>query len=240
MQPRERLPNTDLLWHRRECPLPFGKGTCDPFVCFARTFLIVLHFAMKMVLNFDVLQFLSFLWTFLIMFVCNDDRCGERRRYPNSAGEWIQWKLLLIILGNYQSISIKVKIHALYYLEISSNFRPFFCSNKRFEKTFPSHRGQSQIHIYTKSDKNYFCLSYFHRIIASSLFVCEYFDINRVAQWSHSIEWAWNAFIVRFVWSSRAAYGICSMRIPRVFLSQSDKDRRRWWVAKLPFASSYV
>lgn len=87
---------------------------------------------------------------------------------------------------------------------------------------FPSHRGQAQIHIYTKSDKNfvfpftiyvpfknYFIFTEF---IASSLFVCDFNRAVRTAFNEHEMLLLYVLFS-----SSRAYGGICSMWNPSCF-----------------------
>lgn len=161
MQPRQRLPNTigcgteETFELPRERRMQWIRSLC-------RTFLIVLHFAMKMVLNFDVLRFMTFLRTFLVMFVfrMDFDRCRQRgdsqngrkiiRRW-NSVGNffWTFWAII-------NPFQLKWKIDALYYLEISFTFPSFFSLLHELGKC--SHRGRAHIHIYTKSNKNFFCL----------------------------------------------------------------------------------
>lgn len=86
MQPRERLPNTICYGTKKRMARLSRERRWRRIRLPRRTFLIVLHFAMKMVLNFDVLQFMSILWTF---------GC-ERTDSQNGRKICTEWKLFSI------------------------------------------------------------------------------------------------------------------------------------------------
>lgn len=91
MQPRQRLPNTICCGTEETAELS-RERRMQRIRLLCRPFLIVLHFAMKMVLNFDVVQFMTFLRTFLFVFKMDFDRCRQREDSQNGRklfGEWI-------------------------------------------------------------------------------------------------------------------------------------------------------